>query len=185
MSFFRSKTPSPPDAGARVPFRAKLPKYTIRFLALLGIALIVWKVIAVHVTEQSFDSAMRQLRDSTTQRISERTTLLARAAGEAAAIALYPAVRVGDVSTTRTIADLLQRRTGNSEYLVADARGMVVASSPGGPVGMPLDATLQRVAATLDQPVVDRIESGLTRVIVPIRSEPDRAGTLILTFRFH
>lgn len=184
MSLFRPKSPSPPEAAAPIPFRARIPKYTIRFLALLGIALVVWKVIALRVTEQAFDTAMVQLRDSTTLRISERTTLLARAAGEAAAIALYPALRAGDVGATRATADLLQRRTGNSEYLVADARGMVLASSPGGPVGMPLDATLQRVAATLDQPVVDRIENGLTRVIVPVRLEPDHAGTLILTFRF-
>lgn len=178
--------PSRPDStgGGKIPFRAQLPKYTIRLLALLGIGLLVWKVIAVSVTERAYENAMQGLRDSTEQRIDERTTTLARAAGEAGGLALHAVLRGGDAAQVRQIAELLQRRSGSSEYIVADPAGKVIAAFNRGLEGGNLDANLLRIAATLDAPVVDRIDTGLTRVIVPVRDESTRAGTLILTFRF-
>lgn len=172
------------NGGGKIPFRAQIPKYTIRLLALLGITLLVWKIIAVSVTERAYESAMQQLRDSTEQRIDERTTALVRAAGEAGALALHAALRGGDQAQVRRIAELLQRRCGSSEYVVADPAGKVLAASSRGLEGGNLDANLLRVASTLDAPVVDRMENGLTRVIVPVRDESARAGTLILSFRF-
>jgi hypothetical protein len=127
---------------------------------------------------------MQSLRDSTEQRIDERTTVLTRAAGEAGGLALYAALRGGDPAQVRQIAELLQQRIRSTEYIVADAEGNVIAAFNRDLQGGNLDANLLRVASSLDGPVVDQMETGLTRVIVPIREQNTRAGTLILSFRF-
>ena len=185
MNSDQSLTSRPDNTGGgKIPFRARIPKYTIRLLALLGIALLVWKVIAVSVTETAYENAMQGLRDSTEQRIDERTTVLARAAGEAGGLALHAVLRGGDPAQVRQIAELLQQRCGSSEYIVADSEGKVIAAFNRDLEGGNLDANLLRIASTLDAPVVDQMETGLTRVIVPIREHSTRAGTLILSFRF-
>ena len=182
-------TPVPPtdatlQGGHTPPFRARLPKYTIRFLALLGMVLLLWKVIAVSVMESEHADALEALRDSTTRQITERTDLLVRATGEATAAALLPVLRGRDQGRLLAFASELTRRMGTRDYILADAQGIIRAATSVTMVGQPLDANLQRVAGTLDAALADDIGNGLTRAIIPLHDDAGRAGTLILTWRF-
>ena len=166
------------------PFRARIPKYTIRFLALLGLALLLWKVIAVSVLESAHEDALTALRDSTAAQIAARTDVLARAAGEAAGAALLPVLRDADQGRLVAFASELTRRMGTRDYILADGQGVIRAATSATMVGQPLDVNLQRVAASLETAMTDEITGGLTRVIIPLRDHSGKAGTLILTYRF-
>lgn len=170
--------------AVRRPFRARIPGYTIAFLALLGIALIIWKIVAVTVMQDEQEEAMQALRDSTDRRITERTVMLARTTGEAVASAAAAALRMGGIDQLRAFCDELSQRTTVREYLAADAGGTIIAATNRSMEGNALPANLRRITSSLDEPVVDTIENGLTRVSMPLRFAAGATGTLILTFRF-
>jgi len=186
--FTKKNVPVPADTAGtiesvRKPFRARIPGYTIAFLALLGIALVIWKIVAVTVLQNEQEDAMQALRDSTEQRIAERTVMLARTTGEAVAFAAAVALRTGDVGQLRAFCDELSQRTTVREYLAASADGIIIAATNRAMEGSPLPANLRRVTTSLDEAVVDTIENGLTRVSMPLRFHTGTTGTLILTFR--
>lgn len=164
-------------------FRSRIPGYTIRVLALIGIALLIWKLIAVSALESRHEDALQALRDSTTQRITERTMLLARTAGESVGLSITPALRQGNIESVRSLCATLAQRSAVSDYIVSNAQGVVLAAMNGRMEGEPLEANLRRAAASLDKPLADTIENGLTRVIVPLRDGAGEVGTAILTFR--
>jgi hypothetical protein len=176
-------TTSSQEQPARRPFRTRIPGYTIRILALLGIALLVWKVITVSQLESDHENALQALRDSTTQRIAERTTLLAGTAGESIGLAITSSLRAGDVQSVRSLCTSLAQRSAVSDFIVSNAQGMVIAAMSNSIEGEPLAPNLRRATASLSKPLVDTIENGLTRVIVPLRDDEGEIGTAILTFR--
>lgn len=165
-------------------FRERIPKYTIRFLVLVALALLVWKIMAVSALESAHEDALKALRDSTATQIAARTDVLARAAGEAAGAALLPVLHGGDYARLVEYASELTRRMGTRDYILADGQGVIRAATSATMVGQPLAVNLQRVAASLDVAMTDEIADGLTRVIIPLRDGSGRAGTLILTYRF-
>jgi hypothetical protein len=172
------------SGGEKTTFRARIPKYTIRFLALLGLALLLWKVIAVSVLESTHEDALEALRDSTAAQIASRTTVLARAAGESAGAALLPVLRDGDQGRLVAFVSELTRRMGTRDYILTDGQGVIRAATSATMVGQPLDVNLQRVAASLEVAMTDEIAGGLTRIIIPLRDRSGSAGTLILIYRF-
>ncbi|MFA6235537.1 MAG: hypothetical protein WC824_15315 [Bacteroidota bacterium] len=168
---------------AHRPFRTRIPGYTIRVLALIGIALLIWKLMAVSALESRHEDALQALRDSTTQRITERTMLLARTAGESVGLSITPALRQGNIEGVRSLCTTLAQRSAVSDYIVSNAQGVVVAAMNVRMEGELLEANLRRAAASLDESLADTIENGLTRVIVPLRDGAGEVGTVILTFR--
>ncbi len=165
------------------PFRTRIPGYTIRLLALLGIALLVWKVITVSVLESEQEDAIQALRDSTDHRISVRTEQLGRTAGEGFALAILQPVKNGDAAQLRRICGAFAQRSAVNDYLVVDPAGIIIAAAEETRVGESVDTNLRRTISAMGKPIVDTIENGLTRVTVPLRDESGRYGTLILTFR--
>ncbi|MFZ1731411.1 MAG: hypothetical protein WBQ23_07200 [Bacteroidota bacterium] len=164
-------------------FRTRIPGYSIRLLALIGIALLVWKVIAVSVLESEQEDALQALRDSTELRITQRTLLLGQAAGVSVGQSIGVALRAGDIESARRLCDVLVQGSSVSDYIITNEKGMILAALHPEMVGEPLETNLQRVASSLDKPLVDTIETGLTRVIVPMRDDRGKLGTAILTFR--
>ncbi|MBE0644060.1 MAG: hypothetical protein IH600_08270 [Bacteroidetes bacterium] len=185
MNMLRKNPDSVETAGEGQPrrFRTRIPGYTIRLLALIGIALLVWKLIAVSVLESEQEDALQALRDSTEQRIADRTAQLGRAAGEAFSLAVLQAVRSGDEKQLKNACQVLARRTTVNDYLVVNTSGVIIAAAASDMVGESVDENLRRTIGSVETPIVDTIENGLTRVISPLRDETGDFGTVILTFR--
>ncbi|MBR9979279.1 MAG: hypothetical protein KFH87_14440 [Bacteroidetes bacterium] len=165
-------------------FRARIPAYTIRLLALIGLALLIWKIIAVNVLEGRHEREMESLRDSTALLMEERTTILAQMTGEAVASMAALSMRAGNEQYLQERSERLMQRGPVDEYVIADTRGRILATSGKTKTGEFLAENLQRMASALTEPVVDVIEGGLPRVVAPIEDDDGRLGTVILTFRF-
>lgn len=165
-------------------FRARIPAYTIRLLAVIGLALLIWKLIAVNMLEGEHERAMEAMRDSTEQRLEARTQTLVRTTGEAVASMAAILLRAGDEQRLQERSGHLAQRVPFDDFVIVDTQGKIMAAAGNMNVGDMLEVNLQRMAAALVEPVVDVIEGGLTRVIAPVEDEEGRLGTVIITFRF-
>lgn len=185
LTMKKSQVTKPGEAEplASLPFRARIPGYTIRVLALLGIVLLIWKVIAVSVLENEQEDALQALRDSTEQRIAQRTSLLAKTAGISLGQSISFALRTGNIQSAERLCNTLVQRSAVKDYIVTNVSGTIVAAMHREMVGEALETNLRRATASLDEPLVDTIENGLTRVIVPLGDEGGAIGTAILTLR--
>lgn len=164
--------------------RGRLYRITIYLLVVVALALLVWKLVAESSMQSEHESALKNLKESTTEQLETRTLDLVRATGTAAGFAVREALMEDDVTRLRKYSDELVRKTSAETFMVTSQDGTVIVSSDRNREGGMVDDTFHSLFGSLDSPLFERVEENSYRAIVPLTGLNQRIGMLIIMFQF-
>ncbi len=181
-----ANTPTPDEEKVKAPaaVRSRLYRWTIYFLVVLALAILLWKIIGERSARQEHDEAMRTLRESTTQTLEARSRDMLTAMGQMIEPAVLHALQTGEYAGLRKRFARLKRETPVERISVADASGQTLVASDPTLEGVPIERELRSLLGELRKPVIDDVGSGRLRMIAPVFEDAYRRGVCVIVVQF-